>query len=82
VRARRRIDAETTDPMGVPMPWLIVALWMAIREAKNQSEHRPQWVVDVHPRWDPSKAKTVGSGTKDQALDLVDAEAARLQQRP
>jgi hypothetical protein len=80
IRARREIDSETTDPLAVPLPWFIIVPWMAIREAKNHSEHEHRWVVDVYPRWESSKAKPVGAGTKAEALDLVDAETQRLRQ--
>lgn len=82
VRARRHIDADSVDPIAVPLPLVVIAAWTTWRELKNHVEYEHQWVVDVFPRFDPDKAETLAVVGKRAALDLVDQYAAELSTAP
>ena len=78
VRARRKIDVESVDPLEVPVPLLIQAIWVALREQRNHDDYEHLWVVDVLRRYGFEKARRLAELPKYEALDLVDAHAAEL----
>lgn len=78
VRARRKIDAESVDPFAVPLPAIVIALWTAVREFRNHTRYKRQWIVDVYPRFDPANAHVLAEAGKRQALDLVDRHVTEL----
>lgn len=78
VRARRKIDAESVDPIGVPLPVVIIATWTAIREFRNHMHYEHQWIVEIYPRFDPDKAQVLVQASKREALDFADRHATEL----
>lgn len=78
VRARRKIDADSVDPVGVPLPVVVVAIWTALHEYRNHSRYHHQWIVEEFPRFEPHRAQVVAQGRKRDALDLVDRHARDL----
>jgi hypothetical protein len=76
VRARRKIDAESVDPIGVPLPLAVVAIWRAVHEYRNHTKCEHRWIVEVFPRFDPDRAKVLAQAGKREALDLVDRHAS------
>lgn len=78
VRARRKIDADSVDPVQVPLPIVVVAIWAAVREWRNHSKYHHQWIVEVFPRFEPHRAQVVARLSKQDALDLADRHAKDL----
>jgi hypothetical protein len=72
VRARRKVDVDSVDPIAGPLPIVIVAIWVAVRERRNHTQYQHLWVVDVFPRYQFEKARVIAEVPKRDALDLVD----------